>query len=650
MIELETTLLIGLILICFSFLQYVSNKKTFPYTIAILSFGLIAKELFSFFHLHADLSLSSEMTYYVFLPILLFGSAMHLNFHQFRLQFKTISFLSTFGLLTSVAIIGVLLSMAVGWDLQTGLMFGALISATDPIAVLALFQSLGGPRRLALIADGESMLNDATAVVLFRILMAMVVGGHAFSSDLLVHSAGEFAYVFFGSILAGAIYGYIVSMILAKIENDLAVETTLTIGAALVVFTASEHFLHLSGVISAVIAGLFVGNLGRSRISPKVIHFVHEMWDYLGFVAVSLVFFFATYNLEVASLLESFPGFVWAILIMLVARAISIYLSIFITNHAPFFKDEPNIPMSWQHVLNWGGLRGVIPLVLIFSLPDGYEYKKVMFDFTFAILLFTLFVNGSTMAWLLKKLKLHLPSEAEKIKKLYDDFFDLEAALRRIKLGKIIGLDKSIIRKQTEKWSQDEEDTLQQVCNFDAAKYLDSIRMQALIIERSVYEKMLERQEISEAVFYELDAQLDLQADAIEYPQLSIRTVDQRGRVNDKKLFRQRTLGLVYLLRKKSPIALFRLDENRLLLHRYMIMRARATGSTRVLEYLTALQDKMHKSDLKKIISNLMSEYDLYLKKSNSNIAEIKKQIDLTEYSQEILSHALVHHHSPWLM
>lgn len=650
MIELETTLLIGLILICFSLLQYISNKKTFPYTIAILSFGLVAKEIFSSFHLHADLSLSSEMTYYVFLPILLFGSAMHLNFHQFRLQFKTISFLSTFGLLTSVAIIGVLLSLAMGWDLQTGLMFGALISATDPIAVLALFQSLGGPRRLALIADGESMLNDATAVVLFRILMAMVIGGHAFSGDLLVHSAGEFAYVFFGSILAGAIYGYIVSMILAKIENDLIVETTLTIGAALLVFTASEHFFHLSGVISAVIAGLFVGNLGRSRISPKVIHFVHEMWDYLGFAAVSLVFFFATYNLELTSILESFPGFVWAILIILISRAVSIYLSIFITNHAPIFKDEPNIPMSWQHVLNWGGLRGVIPLVLIFSLPDSYEYKKIMFDFTFAVLLFTLFVNGSTMAWLLKKLRLHLPSEAEKINKLYDDFFDLEAALRKIKLGKLVGLDKEIINKQISKWSKKEENILQEISDSHSDKYLDSIRMQALVIERSVYEKMLQREEISEAVFYDLDAQLDLQADAIEYPQLSIRTVDARGRTSDKKLFRQRTLGLFYFLRKHSPVSFFKLNEEKILLHRYMVMRARLTGSTRVLEYLSTLREKMRKNDLKNIIADLMLEYEAYLKRSSENISSIKKEIDLTKYTQKILGHALVHQHSPWLM
>jgi len=554
--------------------------------------------------LHADLNLSSEITYYVLLPILLFGSAMHLNFHQFRLQFKTISFLSTFGLLVSVAIIGALFSLAMGWDLQTGLMFGALISATDP----------------------------------------------TFSSDLLVNSTGEFAYVFFGSIIAGAVYGYVVSMILAKIENDLLVETTLTIGAALLIFTASEHFLHLSGVISAVIAGLFVGNLGRSRISPKVVHFVHEMWDYLGFIAVSLVFFFATYNLELATILESFPSIVWAILIILFARAASIYFSVFLTNRVSIFKDEPNIPMSWQHVLNWGGLRGVIPLVLIFSLPDSYEYKKIMFDFTFAVLLFTLFVNGSTMAWLLKKLRLHLPSEAEKINKLYDDLFDLEAALRKIKLGKLVGLDKEIVNKQVAQWSRVEENILQEICDSNSAHYLDSIRMQALVIERSVYEKMLQREEISEAVFYDLDAQLDLQTDAIEYPQLLTRTVDARGRTIDKKLLRQKTLGLILFLRKHSPISLFKINEEKLFLHRYMIMRARSTGSTRVLGYLFALREKMHKDDLKNITADLILEYEAYLKRSSESISLIKKEIDLTKYTQKILSHALVHQHSPWLM
>lgn len=646
---LETVLLIGFILLCFSLLQHLANQKLWPYTILLLAFGLIAKHLFSALHLPIHLELSSDVTYFFLLPILLFGSAIHLNFHQFRLQFKTISFLSTFGLLLSIVAIGGLLALILGWDLKTGLLFGSLISATDPIAVLALFKSLGGPRRLALLADGESMINDATAVVMFRILVAIVIGGEALSEKVLLHSVGEFSYVFFGSLLAGAVFGYLTSLALAKIENDLLVETTLTLGGALLVFTAMEHYFHLSGVISTVVAGLFVGNLGRSRISPSVAHFVHELWDYLGFLALSFVFFFATFHLDISFLANAFPEWLWVVLAVLLARAISIYVSFFITNRSRFFKDEPNVPMSWQHIMNCGGLKGVIPLVLVFSLPDSYAYKEVMFQFTFAALLFTLFINGSTIAWLLKKLKLNLPSKFEEVQAIYDKLFDLEAAVTRLKNGKPLGISKREIDKQLQAWLDQERELLSKINQIDKEQYHDSLAMQSLIIERSVYEKLLERQEISEAAFFELDTQLDVQADAIEYPEIKSRALDKNGKVKDAKLFRQRIFELRRLL-LKHPILkrIYLLDEQRIFLDRFMMVRARFIGSKRVLRYLADLQIKTSNPVLVRELDKLIARYEKYLEKADLELGKLKKEVDLSTYKKEVLSHALVHQHSPW--
>lgn len=646
---MEVVLLVGFILICFSLLQHFADKKSFPYTILLLLFGLIGKELFESFHLPVHLDLSSDITYFLLLPILLFGSALHLNFHQFRLQFKTISFLATFGLLLSITVVGGLLAYILGWDITTGLLFGSLISATDPIAVLALFKSLGGPRRLALLADGESMINDATAVVLFRILVAVTIGGEAISHETFLHSVGEFSYVFIGSLVAGAVLGYLVSLVLAKIENDLVVETTLTLGAALLIFTAAEHYLHLSGVISAVVAGLFVGNLGRSRISPQVAHFVHELWDYIGFLALSFVFFFATFHLDISFLATTFPTWLWVVLVVLIARAISIYVSFLITNNIKFFRDEPNVPISWQHIMNWGGLKGVIPLVLVFSLPDTYEYKEVIFQFTFASLLFTLFVNGSTMGFLLRKLKLNLPSKVEEIQKLYDHLFDLDAAILKLKKGNILGVAKKEINKKMQYWSSQESEILALINKVDKKHYADSLAIQSLDIERSVYEKLLEREEISEAAFYELDAQLDMQADAIEYPEIRVRTTDRKGHIQASKLFRQQVLDIRRKIIEHPHMKNYFLkSRERIFVDRYMMVRARMIGSERVLRYLSSLQIKTSSPHLIRELDKLLRTYNTYHEKSNAELITLKKEGDLSHYKQGILNHALVHQHSPW--
>lgn len=647
---LELVLITGLILLGFSLLQHLSNKTLFPYTILLLIFGLCSKEILEAVGFHGHLDLSSDVIFYFLLPLLLFGAALHLNFHQFRIQFKTITFISTFGLLLSVGVVGALVSLLLGIPLGVSILFGTLISATDPIAVLALFKSLGGPKRLALIADGESMFNDATAVVLFRIISAIVVGGTSLTHLTIVESGLEFIYVFFGSILFGAMFGYLISSVLSKIDNDIAIETTITLGASLLAFTASEHYFHLSGVITAVVAGLFVGNLGRSRISAQVIHFVHEFWDYIGYLAVSAVFFFATFNLDINFLISDFPRWFYAVIAVLIGRAISVYVSIFITNKSSLFLDEPNIPLSWQHILNWGGLRGVIPLVLVFSLPESFVYKSELFLFTFASLLFTLFINGSTIGFLLKKLKLNNPSSSEKLSKVLEKLFNLQLAIKLLQKNGSIGIGKKNLNKKVESWNNLQDQLIGDLNeNISQKEFNEAIHLQTLFIERTTYEKLLRKEEISEAVFFQLDAQLDLQADSWEYPITNIRNIGKGGKINSSKLYRQK----LFLIRQKaSKFSLFKkvwhLQENDLQLERFMIVRARIIGSLKTLEYLEQLLNLLNNKDSKKIILELTMEYKKLNAKNRLELKSLKRKFNVSIYEEKVLSNLLVHHQSPW--
>jgi CPA1 family monovalent cation:H+ antiporter len=376
-------LFISAFLIITGFIQRLTAKWSFlPYTVALLLAGVIGQYFVKLTHIPVEFELSSSVIYYVLLPLLLFESAFHINFHQFKLQFKTITFFATFGLLISVFVIGYVLAFAVGYPLPMAILFGAIISATDPIAVISMFKTLGAPKRLSLVADGESMLNDATGVIAFKVVSAFVLAGSALQSSTLLESTWSFIYVFVGSLIFGAIVGYFFSKLIEKIENDRVIETTMTVACALGSFVAAEHFFHFSGVISCVMAGIVVGNLGKTKFSPGVREFVEEFWSYFAFLSVSLVFFFATFNLDFLIFSKNPIIIIWAIVAVLVGRAISIYGSALITNNTPFFKDEPNIPMSWQHILNWGGLRGVIPLVLAYSLPEDFKYRSAIFSFS----------------------------------------------------------------------------------------------------------------------------------------------------------------------------------------------------------------------------------------------------------------------------
>src|SRR5690606_14246376 len=136
-------------------------------------------------------------------------------------------------------------------------------------------------------------------------------------------------------------------------------------------------------------------------ISGGLIRFMGELWEYVSFLSISIVFFFSAISIDLYLLLQNPIKLITIIVIVAIARAISIYTTFYITNHIKFFKTEPNTPMSWQHVLNWGGLRGVIPLVLVYSLPDGFRFKQYLLIATLGTLLFSLFINGTTIKWLM---------------------------------------------------------------------------------------------------------------------------------------------------------------------------------------------------------------------------------------------------------
>lgn len=625
-----------------------------PYTSALLLVGLIAQLLLKYLRIDVHLSLTPNTIFYVLLPLLLFESAMKINFHQFKLQFKTITFMATFGLMTSMLVVAFGLTYLLGLDFATALLFGAIISATDPIAVLALFKSLGAPQRLGLLAEGESMFNDATAVIAFRTLSVFALTGASFAATDILGSLGSFLAIFTGSIAFGAIIGYLVSAIIARIDNDRIVETTLTIALALTSFAFAEHFFHLSGVIAAVSAGITLGNLGRTKISGSVVEFMSEFWEYIGFLSISLVFFFATFNLDTTIFTQDLVRSLIVIVVVLAARALSTYLSFFFSNTLKFFDNEPNVPLSWQHIINWGGMRGVIPLVLVYALPDDFAYKQDFLSFTLAAFMFTLFVNGISIRWLMTALKIHLPKKEEAISNEEKQILSLEGIKQQLKNLPSAEFDQPIVdafRKTLERQEQIHKTNLLELTTPEELE--NSLRLQTLTIEQDTAEHLFREGHINENVYFDLESELDLQRDALEHPEVRQgRAIKKGGRLDTNASFRKRLKHLSQITTNHPLLGKFlSSSQEETVYNRMMLLRTRILGSAQAIKHLETIKRTSHtSSEDKNAIDRVIADHHRYTKKNQKKLDQLKKEYPYIskEYQHKLLETLLRPHRQPY--
>ena len=234
-----------------------------PYTLALVIVGLLISPL----HFLPDIHISPELILLIFLPALLFEAALNLRLDQLRINAIPILTLAVFGVCVSTAVVGLIVHAIVGVPWPSAFLFGAMISATDPVSVLALFKSYGLPKQLASLIESESLFNDGTAVVVFHIVLGFVVGTATPSTGRLVWSSlQEFALVVLGGAAVGAAVGVVGSTLTSYFDDHL-LEITLTTIAAYGSYLTAEWF-KVSPVIAVLVAGLVIGNYGRRKECP----------------------------------------------------------------------------------------------------------------------------------------------------------------------------------------------------------------------------------------------------------------------------------------------------------------------------------------------------------------------------------------------
>ena len=226
------------------------RKLPIPYTVILVVIGMVLSQLSHVWHPLAPLHhfhLTPGLVLFIFLPALIFESGLNLNSRQLIKDIAPVMMLAVPALLFSTAAVGVGLWLVLPIDLNVALLFGALISATDPVAVIALFKELGTPERLTVLVEGESLLNDATAIVVVGILLGLSsTSGSAL--DLTGQAIGQFVLVFFGGALVGSLSGFAISWLMSKFAHETSAVLVLSMVLAYLSFVIAEHGLHVSGV------------------------------------------------------------------------------------------------------------------------------------------------------------------------------------------------------------------------------------------------------------------------------------------------------------------------------------------------------------------------------------------------------------------
>ncbi len=379
---LEELLLIGAVV------AIITRRLHVPYTVGLTLAGIAVASA----HLSVHIELTRELIFTTLLPPLIFEAALQIRWSELRADAGVIGLMATVGIVLAAAVVAVGLHAFVAWPWLIAIPFGLLISATDPVSVIATFKETKVTGRFPFLVETESLLNDGTVAVLYGVALAVGTGGAAGVGEVV----GRFVETFTGALLVGGEVGGAV-LLLMRGTDDHLVEITLSTLAAYVSFSLAERW-GFSGVLATMTAGILMGNThGWGFITSRGQEALGRFWEYAGFVANSVIFLLIGATLVEQYVATALVVGALVVVLALAGRALAVYGCC-----AVFARTSQRVTLPHQHLLVWGGLRGALALALALSLPPDIPEREAAISATFAVVAFSILVQGLTMSPMLR--------------------------------------------------------------------------------------------------------------------------------------------------------------------------------------------------------------------------------------------------------
>lgn len=391
----------------------VARRLRLPYTLVLVVVGL----LIGFAHILPTVRLEPNVVLVIFLPALLFEGAWSAEVAVLRASWLPVFLLAVPGLAVSLAVVAAVLHWGLGLDWLTALLVGAIVSPTDPVAVLALLRQLGMPARLRTLIEGESLFNDGVGAAAYVVVLGLLLAAHSLvparaSGTVTLHAV----WLLVGGPLLGALAGFITARFLYRIDDHL-IEITSTFCVAYGIYLIGEA-LQTSGLLAVVLAGLIIGSYGqRIGLTEAARAAANDVWEFIGYVANSLLFLLVGVQIGAASFAQAIPAIIWAVVGVIIGRAVMIYLLLPLYNwfvrrrlaqkhHRQKTLSPPQVvPPAWRPLLLLAGLRGALSLALVLSLPTNLPQRPLLDGIVYGVVLVTLLGQGLGLRLLLPRWK-----------------------------------------------------------------------------------------------------------------------------------------------------------------------------------------------------------------------------------------------------
>jgi CPA1 family monovalent cation:H+ antiporter len=387
----ELVLVLILLLLIATAVALVTQRLRISYVAGLVLAGLPITDLLS-----RRIGLDPFLVLNLFLPILIFEAAINTDISRLRSTFKPIALLAGPGSVFSAAIIAVLVKFGLGLDWIPALLVGVILANTDTVSMIAVFKEIRVPSRLSTIVEGETLFNDAAALVTFNLLLVIYATGTISTTQVIK----EVLIVALGGGLVGAVLGYLCLPIYVRLREPLS-SLLLTVALALGAFQLGQ-FLGVSGAVAVVIAGLVFGNLGlpRSASASDRITLI-SFWEYAGFIVNTFIFLLIGIEINPLTLWQTLPSIVLVILAYQLGRILSVYSLLWVLR----WIDRP-IPLRWQHILILGNIKGSLSMALAVAIPLTLTGRELIIELVFGSVLFSLVIQGLALPWLIKKLNI----------------------------------------------------------------------------------------------------------------------------------------------------------------------------------------------------------------------------------------------------